>query len=391
MALLEQCPCFCGLTDDELGEVRRMARQVSYAAGQRIFKEGDPGDGIYVVQDGLVEISMLVGPNTQRALSRLPAGALFGEIAMLGDERRSGTATAVEPTVVFFLPRAEFLGLIERSRVLSRNLLLQTCRRLLEFNRQHRRELLQAERLAIIGWFARSIVHDLKNPVHLIGLASEIACLPETSRTARHRAKSTIRQQIGAIKEMLGEILAFTQESPENVLLTPLNYGALVHEVLEELRRPAALKSVTLELEGALPLVMVQISPQRVRRVFFNLIHNATAALPNGGTIFVRFQIKPTEVITEIEDTGPGIPPGILGQLFEAFVTHREAHGTGLGLFICKRIIEDHQGWISARNEPGRGAIFSFGLPLPKETQVENVTPEASITAAPPGEQVPAS
>jgi signal transduction histidine kinase len=287
---------------------------------------------------------------------------------------------AVEPTTVFFLPRAEFLGLLDRSQVLSRNLLRETCRRLLELDQQHRRELLQAEQLALIGWFARSIVHDLKNPVHLIGLAAEIACLPESSRKARHRAKNTIRQQIGAIKEMLGEILAFTQESPENLLLTPLNYGAFVHEVLEELRRPAALKSVTLQLEGALPLVMLQISPQRVRRVFFNLVHNATAALPNGGTISVRFQVKPAEVITEIQDTGPGIPAGILGQLFEAFITHRQAHGTGLGLFICKRIIEDHRGWISARNEAGGGAIFSFGLPLPKEAPVESVTHEASMT-----------
>jgi signal transduction histidine kinase len=70
--------------------------------------------------------------------------------------------------------------------------------------------------------------------------------------------------------------------------------------------------------------------------------------------------------VTEIEDTGPGIAPEIAGQLFEAFATHGKAHGTGLGLSICKRIIEDHRGWISARNESGRGAVFSFGLPLTK-------------------------
>jgi signal transduction histidine kinase len=375
--MLEQCPCFSGLTADELGELRRMAREGSYAAGQTIFKEGEPGDGVYVLQDGLVEISMLAGPNKQRVLSRLSAGALFGEIAVLDDQPRFATAAAVEPTAVLFFPRADFLGLVDRSRVLSRTLLRETSRRLLEFNRQHVRELLQAERLALIGWFARSIVHDLKNPVHIIGLAAEIACLPETSRNGRHRARNTIRQQIGAIKEMVGEILAFTQDSPENLLLTPLNYGALAHEILEEARRPAALKSVNLQLEGALPLVTLQISPQRVRRVFFNLIHNATAALPQGGTVFVRFQVKPTEVVTEVEDTGPGIPAEMLGHLFEAFATHRKEHGTGLGLFICKRIIEDHQGWISARNLPGRGAIFSFGLPLPKEAQAESVEPPA--------------
>jgi len=69
-------------------------------------------------------------------------------------------------------------------------------------------------------------------------------------------------------------------------------------------------------------------------------------------------------VVTEIEDTGPGIAPEIADQLFEVFATHGKAHGTGLGLSICKRIIEDHHGWIEARNECGRGAVFAFGLPL---------------------------
>ena len=105
------------------------------------------------------------------------------------------------------------------------------------------------------------------------------------------------------------------------------------------------------------------LHPKRLRRVFYNLVHNATDAMPEGGKIMLRFQTTDTEVVTEIEDGGQGIAPEMAGQLFEAFATHGKAHGTGLGLSICKRIIEDHQGWIAARNEPGRGAVFSFGLP----------------------------
>jgi signal transduction histidine kinase len=67
--------------------------------------------------------------------------------------------------------------------------------------------------------------------------------------------------------------------------------------------------------------------------------------------------------VTEIEDSGPGIPPEMMSQLFEPFVTHGKSHGTGLGLSICKRIVEDHHGWINGRNEPGSGARFSFGIP----------------------------
>ena len=85
--------------------------------------------------------------------------------------------------------------------------------------------------------------------------------------------------------------------------------------------------------------------------------------MPDGGKILLRFRETPTEVVTEIEDSGKGIPPEMSGQLFEAFATHGKAHGTGLGLSICKKIILDHHGWIKARSEPERGAVFAFGLP----------------------------
>jgi len=118
-------------------------------------------------------------------------------------------------------------------------------------------------------------------------------------------------------------------------------------------------------LENEPPAVAVKLNPKRIRRLFLNLVHNATDAMPNGGKIFLRFRATPSIVITEVEDTGPGIPPEISGQLFEAFVTFGKKHGTGLGLSICKKILEDHRGYITTRNEAGRGAIFEFGLPLP--------------------------
>jgi signal transduction histidine kinase len=121
---------------------------------------------------------------------------------------------------------------------------------------------------------------------------------------------------------------------------------------------------VALELASPLPEARVLLDPKRLRRVFHNLVHNATDAMPKGGKVLIRVRAGKEEVVTEIEDTGPGIPSEILGQLFEAFVTHGKAHGTGLGLSICKKIVEDHHGWIRARNAAGRGAIFSFGLPV---------------------------
>ena len=360
---LEANKLFCQLSPPELNALRLVAREQEFSAGQEIFRQGDRGDGVYLVQEGLVEISGLVGPNVRLVFAEVGPGEIFGEMAVIEDKPRSACAVAKGNASVYFIPRAEMLALVERSPALALALLREVSHRLREFNRQYLREVLQAERLAIIGRFARSIVHDLKNPLNIIGLTAEMAGMDRATPEMRQQASVRIRQQVERISDLVGEILDFTEGSQAALVLAPTDYDAFVTQVLEELVPEAGLKSVTLELETPPPAVEMFIHPKRLRRVFSNLVHNATDAMPEGGKIILRFQATEKEVVTEIEDHGRGIAPEIAGQLFQAFATHGKAHGTGLGLSICKRIIEDHHGWISARNKPGGGAIFAFGLP----------------------------
>jgi signal transduction histidine kinase len=95
-------------------------------------------------------------------------------------------------------------------------------------------------------------------------------------------------------------------------------------------------------------------------------VNNATDMMRPGGKIFLRFQLLDNEVVTEIEDTGPGIAPEIADALFQPFATHGKTRGTGLGLAICRKIIEDHRGKIWLKPSSGRGATFCFSLPLAK-------------------------
>ena len=365
MVALEASQLFCQLSPPELSALRRVAQERSYAAGQEIFKEGDGGDGVYVVRDGLVEISGLVDQKVRLVLSQIGPGDMFGEMAVIDYKPRSACAVAKADTKVYFVPRAEMLALIARSPALAMALLREVSQRLREFNRQYIREALQTERLAIVGRFARSIVHDLKNPLNIIGLTAEMASMDRATPEMRQRASAGIRKQVERISDLISEILDFTQGAQTGYVLTPADYGTFVNHLMEELGPEAGLKAVTLELENPPPSVEVLIHPKRLRRVFYNLVHNATDAMPEGGKIILRFQTTDTEVVTEIEDSGRGIAPEIAAQLFEVFATHGKAHGTGLGLSICRRIIQDHQGWISARNQPGHGAVFSFGLPRP--------------------------
>jgi signal transduction histidine kinase len=361
---LESSRLFRQLGPEDLNALRRIAHERFYGTGQVVFDEGDRGDGMYLIKEGLVEISTLVRPNLRRGFSRIEPGDIFGEMAVLDDKPRSARATALQETLSYFFSREDILALLKHSPVLSHSLLREISLRLREFDQQYLREVLQAERLALIGRFARSIVHDLKNPLSVLGTVAETVCLPQSSPAAREAARDLIRKQIEILDDLVSEILTFTHALPPDLSLTPVDYGAFVQRVLEELRPQAALRSASLEVDGPLPSVQLPMNPKRLRRVWLNLIHNATDAMQQGGRILLRFKVKPTELVTEIHDSGPGIPPEVANQLFEAFVTHGKEGGTGLGLCICKQIVEDHRGWISARNAPERGAVFSFGLPL---------------------------
>ena len=378
MVTLEACKLFRELSRAELGALRQVVREQKYSPGQEIFKEGDKGDGVYLVKEGLVEIAGRVSQAARLVFSVVSPGDIFGEMAVIENQPRSASAVARQETAVYFIPRAEMLALVEHSPALALALLREISHRLREFNRQYLREMLQAERLAIVGRFARSIVHDLKNPLNIIGLTAEMAGMEQVAPEQRQQAKERIRKQVERISELVGEILDFTQGSQSGFVLAPADYAAFVQQLVKELRPELILKSASLVLETPPPKVELLLHPKRLRRVFYNLIHNATDAMPAGGKILLRFHATPAEVVTEIEDTGRGIPPEMTGQLFEAFATHGKTHGTGLGLSICKRIIQDHHGWIAARSEPGHGAVFSFGLPRREEKK------ESRLPVTPP-------
>jgi signal transduction histidine kinase len=181
---------------------------------------------------------------------------------------------------------------------------------------------------------------------------------------SRQVAKVRIRKQVERISNMVSELLEFTQGGHTYFVPAQMSYQSFAQPLLEEIQQEVALKSVRLEYLTPVPAVLVRINPQRLARVFHNLIGNAADSVAGGGAIKVRFSVTGQEVVTELEDTGQGIAPEVLDRLFQAFATYGKANGTGLGLSICKKIIQDHRGRISGRNVPGGGALFSFTLPL---------------------------
>jgi signal transduction histidine kinase len=364
MLPLESCKLFSSLSSDDLASLKKVTREVQFAGGAEVFKEGDAGDVLYVVKSGLIQITAVIAGGERQALARVPAGDVFGEFAIIDNQPRSATATAEVETTLYVVPRDELVALLTRSPQFSFSMMREITQRMREFNRQYIRKVLQAERMALVGRFASSIVHDLKNPLTIIGIASDMACAADATAEGRLLAQARIRKQVERISNMVSDILEYTRGGGAQPALLPTEYAEFARPVIDDIARDVAPKGVTVEFVTPVPLVKVPINPSRLSRVFYNLILNAVDEMPTGGKVKMHFQVTPDDLITEIEDTGDGIAPQILDKLFDAFETFGKPRGTGLGLSIAKKIVEEHHGRIYARNVPNGGALFGFTLPL---------------------------
>lgn len=363
MSTTEPRASFYSLLESALEQQKVVPLVREYQAGDVIFTEGDPGDGLYAIIEGKVRISALISQSNSHALREFERGDFFGEMAIINNAPRSATATAQKDSRLLFVTREQVADLMEHSPQLVFALLHSFSHRMRETNSHFVQEMLEAERLSLMGRFARSIVHDLKNPLSVIVLAGDAAASERASPELRLKAKSRIHQQVERLTHMLNELLRVSEGSTQHALES-VNFASYFAEILEETTEELESKNVTVEVETDVPSLVLPLNTKRLNHVFFNLFNNAADFMPNGGRILIRFEQTPREIIAEVEDTGPGFKPGIVDKLFTPFFTDGKPTGTGLGLSICKNIIEDHGGRIWPHEESGRGGIFCFALPV---------------------------
>jgi signal transduction histidine kinase len=145
-----------------------------------------------------------------------------------------------------------------------------------------------------------------------------------------------------------------------------MDLATVVAEAAESFTGPAAHLGITLEVEASQPLP-VEADAKRVAQVLFNLLGNALKFTPAGGRVRLRAWREDGQVLAEVADTGAGVEPEDLGKLFQPFVqlhAGKVAAGTGLGLYICKGIVEQHDGRIAVASDgAGKGTRFWFALP----------------------------
>lgn len=252
-----------------------------------------------------------------------------------------------------------------------------------EIEAYHHQRLARAERLASLGELAAVLAHEVKNP--LAGIAGAIQVMADELPKAdpRRGIMGEILEQVHRLDKTVRDLLAFARPGKPDI--GPCDIHQILDRVLILLAENPAAKQVRVLRAYQPGIPSLDADSKQLEQVFLNLLLNAIQAMPSGGQISLRTTVRPVcvprtgrdvdgadgnpptagarVVEVAVTDTGSGIPPQLLQDIFKPFFTTKH-RGTGLGLSVSRRIVEDHGGWIDAESPAGRGATFRVCLPV---------------------------
>lgn len=369
--------------------LRQLTTPVAYDAGEVIFYEGEAGDAMYLIRSGSVAV-MRGTFDEPLILGYRDAGEFVGEMALIDDLPRSATVVAVQPVQLLKIVREDFQHLLAESTVLDHNLLRKLSARLraaddersasaaaqqrltqhvvaLEEANQHLQEVqrLQQETVDLI-------VHDLRNPLHVIVNALGVLTMsvPDDVLRANEELLDLVTHNTDRMIRLIDSMLDVSRLEAGQPLLemAPADLASIIQAVIQRVGHLLARHQLTLTID--LPdLPNLLVDADMIDRVLANLLDNAIKFTPNNGQIAVRATRQGERVEVRVADTGRGIPPGQRQHFFERFVQgagdRPRVRGFGLGLAFCRLAIEAHGGRIWVEDGVnGVGTQFVFTLPM---------------------------
>ncbi|MCD1261730.1 PAS domain S-box protein [Paenibacillus athensensis] len=226
--------------------------------------------------------------------------------------------------------------------------------------RQKTEELLRkSEKLSVVGQMAAGVAHEIRNPLTSV---KGFLQFMQSGASSKQEYYDIMLSELGRIEMIITEMLVLAK--PQVLRYQPCSIETILRQVMTLLETQAILSDIQFRMviERGLPLVLCE--ENQLKQVFVNLIRNAMEAMPDGGQIDVRVGLDDTgRVNIALKDRGCGIPPERLSKLGEPFYTTKEK-GTGLGMMITYKIIEDHKGTMHIESSVGKGTVVSITLPV---------------------------
>ena len=217
----------------------------------------------------------------------------------------------------------------------------------------------QADRLATLGRMAANIAHEIRNPLASLTGAIEVLTSPLAGEDSRERLSQIVARESERLNHIIKNFLEYARPAPLSI--TTFDVAAAAEDVmllLEHRTSPGSLKLI----REFPPSVLWPVDAQQFRQVLWNLCLNAVEAMPDGGELRVSVGLRGETLEVTVSDTGEGIAAGDVAHVFEPFFSTKE-EGTGLGLALVHRVVQEHGGDIDVRSARGLGTTFTLTLP----------------------------
>lgn len=229
----------------------------------------------------------------------------------------------------------------------------------------------RSDRLSMIGQIAAGAAHEIRNPLTAIRGFLQMFQKTMTDKGMVKEAGYTeiMLTEIDRINSLVGEFLLLSK--PKNIHYDDVDVAQVLQDLMPMISSEALLHNVVVDWEVEPHMKLVLADREMLKQVLLNLCKNGIEAMANGGILTIKGRCRMEEglpkVTIEVQDTGDGIPEGMLEKIFDPFVTTKPS-GTGLGLSVCQRIVHEFGGTIRALNRP-KGALFVMTLPCSQGTR----------------------
>ena len=226
---------------------------------------------------------------------------------------------------------------------------------------QAHKEIIQSEKLVALGHMSAGMAHEIRNPLNSINLFAQILLSAEGLDEENQSYVYKITQEVERIDEILIQMLASNPNDHNKQ--QRIDLVEIIDKVLGDYQVRISRQQIDLNLNINRKIPLIRFDPLEVEKIFTNLIGNALDEMPDGGSLTIALQADVEKIIIMISDTGQGIPTENITRIFDPFFTTKEK-GTGFGLSVVLRVVNNLGGRITVDSPPATGACFLIELPL---------------------------